>query len=98
MVRNNFFSDGLQIYLVFILINKYLPFFSSTTKIFSWIYKGMSEESNKNPSTPGNSFTPKWAGYPFLEVKFHGNYLRQDSAPFLHENIVNFGAYLELWS
>ena len=56
----------------------------------------MSEESNKNPSPPGDSFTPKWAGYPFLEVKFHGNYLRQDSAPFLHKNIVNLGAYLEL--
>ena len=30
-----FSSDGLQIYLVFISINKYLPFFSSTTKNFS---------------------------------------------------------------
>ena len=60
----------------------------------------MSEESNKNPSTPDNSFTPKWTGCPFLEVKFHGNNLRQDSVPFLHKNVVTlYISYkLDTWS
>ena len=55
----------------------------------------MSEEINKNPSTPENSFTPKWTGYPFLEVKFHGNNLRQDSVPFLHKKCSKLIYFLQ---
>ena len=44
----------------------------------------MSKENIKNPSTPDNSFTPKWIDdYTLPEVKFNGNYLRQDSVSFL---------------
>ena len=44
---------------VFIPTNKYISFFSGTPKIFSWIFKRMSDESIENLSTANNSFSPR---------------------------------------
>ena len=44
---------------VFIPTNKYISFFTDTPKIFSWIFKRMSDESIENLSTANNSFSPR---------------------------------------
>ena len=60
----------------------------------------MSEESIKNLATPNNSFAPILIGsYPFPDVKFSGNFLRQSGIS-AHKNIVNlYISYrLNIWS
>ena len=57
----------------------------------------MSNERIKNPSTSDNSFAPKRInGYLPPEVKFNGNWLKQDSVSFPHKNIVNLYIAFEL--
>ena len=54
-----YFSSGIfQNYLVFIPANKYIKYFSDTTRIESWKSSGMSEESIENIIKSDSNFAP----------------------------------------
>ena len=89
--------DGLQNYMVFSPVSKYLSSFSKTDNIYSWTSKEISEESIKTPFTSENSFFPKWVdGYQLPKIKVNGNCLKQDRLSFLHRNVVNLYNTYEL--
>ena len=63
-----FFSLGIfPNYLVFIPAQRYIKYFSGTTRIESWKSNGMSEESTGNITKSDNNFAPTFADHHFLQ-------------------------------
>ena len=82
----------LQNYLVFISTRRFywISKDGSDSKIESWKFAGMSQESIKNSQTSDISFAPKLIGdYQFKKVELKAICLRQDSVSFLQKNVVN---------
>ena len=71
MEQNMFYSGILQHYLVFIPANKYIKYFSGTTRIDLWKSNGMSEENIKNMTKSDSNFA--------LDISFNGHYLTNNN-------------------
>ena len=72
-----YFPSGIfQNYLVFIPSKKCIRYFNSTTRIYSWTFKGMSEESIENLTKLDSLFAPTFVHrYILPEVNFNEHYL-----------------------
>ena len=72
-----YFSSGIfQNYLVFIPANKYINYFTGTTRIESWKSNGMLEESIKNITKSDSNFAPTFADHHILpDINFNGHCL-----------------------
>ena len=71
-----FSSVGLQNYLIFTPPSRYITAFIRANKIYSWISKGISDESIKSPSESGSTFVPEFiVVYPSPKIKFNRKWL-----------------------
>ena len=87
--KNHFEEDGLQNYLVFEPMHKYLKT-DSSYHISSWTSKGLSNESITPPSAANNFLTPSlnYLGTK-IRVKFNGSCLKQDKVTYTHRKKKN---------
>ena len=87
--KNHFEEDGLQNYLVFQPIHKYLKT-DNSYHISSWTSKGLSNESITPPSAANNFLTPSlnYLGTK-IRVKFNGSCLKQDKVTYTHRKKIN---------
>ena len=87
--KNHFEEDGLQNYLVFQPMHKYLKT-DSSYHISSWTSKGLSNESITPPSAANNFLTPSlnYLGTK-IRVKFNGSCLKQDKVTYTHRKKIN---------
>ena len=94
--KNHFEEDGLQNYLVFEPMHKYLKT-DSSYHISSWTSKGLSNESITPPSAANNFLTPSlnYLGTK-IRVKFSGSCLKQDKVTYTHGKIVNIYIVYEI--
>ena len=72
-----YFSSGIfQNYLVFIPAKKYIKYFCGTTRIDSWKYNELSEESIENITKPDSNFAPNFVDHHWLpDINFNGHRL-----------------------
>ena len=69
----------------------------TNTDISSWKSKGLSNESNKPPTTTDNSLTPALNYYGTkTRVKFTGSCLKQSKISYNHGKVVNIYIVYEL--
>ena len=74
--QNIFLQKIFQNYLVFIPANKFVKYFTGTTRIESWKYNGMSEESIENITKSDNNFAPAFVDHHVLpDINFNGHCL-----------------------
>ena len=65
-----------QNYLVFIPVKRYIKYFSSTTRIDSWKFNGMSEEHIGNITKSDSNFAPTFVDHHVLpDINFDGHCL-----------------------
>ena len=76
-----YFSSGIfQNYLVFIPANKYIKYFSGTTRIGLWKSNGMPEGNIENITKSDSSFAPTFADHHVLpDINFNGHCLIDNS-------------------
>ena len=72
-----YFSSGIfQKYSVFIPANKYIKYFTGTTRIESWKSNGTSEENIENITKADNNFAPTFPDHLVLpDINFYGHCL-----------------------
>ena len=72
-----YFSSGIyQNYLVFIPVNKYIKYFTGTTRIEWWKSNGMSEESMENITNSDSNYAPTFVDHHLLpDMNFYGHCL-----------------------
>ena len=72
-----YFSSGMfQNYLIFVPANKYIKYFTGTTRFESWKSNGMSEESIENITTSDSNFAPTFVDHHVLpDINFNGQCL-----------------------
>ena len=88
--KSHFEEDGVQNYLVFQPLNKYVKVITNTDCVSSWKCKALSAESIKPPTTSDNSLTPALNYYGTkTRVKFTGNCLKQSNISYTHGKVVN---------
>ena len=91
MKKKNFFSEGLQNYLAFILTGRI--YWISKDGSDKKLNRGVIQEcykKKKNLLTSEFTFTPKLIDdYQFSKVDFKGIFLKQDNMSFLHKKVVN---------
>ena len=90
--KSHFEEDGVQNYLVFQSINRYLKVITNTNTDFvlSWKSKWFSAKSIIPPITSDNSLTPELSNYATrTRVKFIGSCLKQSKISYIHEKVVN---------
>ena len=92
--KNCFEEDGLQKYLVFQPIIRYFKvnmIINVADYVLSLKFKGLSNETIKQPTTSDNSLTPKISYYyaAKIRVKFTGSCLKQNKVIFNHRKVVN---------
>ena len=76
--KSQFEEDGIQNYLVFQPLNKYLKVITNTDYVSSWKYKRLTAESIKPSTTCDNSLTPALNYYcTKTRVKFTAKCLKQ---------------------
>ena len=87
--KNHFEEDGVQNYLIFQPMYRYIKT-DGSYYILSWSSEGLSNESIKPPSASNNFLTPSlnYSGTK-LRVKFNGSCLKQDKVTYTHGKIVN---------
>ena len=75
--RAKHFSSGIfENYLVFIPANKYIKYFTGTTRIESWKSNGTSEESIENITKSDSNFAPTFVDHHLLPgMNFNGHCL-----------------------
>ena len=62
--------------LLFIQTEKYIKYFSGTTRIESWKFNGMSEESIENITKSDSNFAPTFVDHHLLpDMNFNGDCL-----------------------
>ena len=93
-------GSGKQNYLVFLPMRKYFKLNSiagAADYVLSWQSKGLSNKSNKPPTTTNNTLTPELNYYGTQTmVKFTRSCLKQSSHILTHKNIVNIYIVCEL--
>ena len=93
-------GDAKQNYLVFLPIRKYFKLKTVVGVIdgvLSWQSKGLSNESNKPPTTSNNSLNLKLSYYDTrLRLKFTRSCLKQPNVIFTHKKVVNIYIVYEL--
>ena len=90
-------KDGLQVYLVFQLVYRYIKVIANTRYIAEWKSKGLFDESIKPSTTSNNSLTPLIDYYEYkMRLKFNGSCLRQSEVMYTHEKAVNIYIIYEL--
>ena len=84
-----FFSLAIfQNYLVLISTKKSITYFSGTTRIESWKYNGMSEESIENITKSGSNFAPTFVDHDLLPaMTFNGHCLIKSNISILKKVI-----------
>ena len=92
--KNCFEEDGLQKYLVFQPIIRYFQvnmIINVADYVLSLKFKGLSNETIKQPTTSDNSLTPTISYYyaAKIRVKFTGSCLKQNKVIFNHRKVVN---------
>ena len=85
-----FFSLAIfQNYLVLISTKKSITYFSGTTRIESWKYNGMSEESIENITKSGSNFAPTFVDHHLLPaMTFNGHCLIKSNISIL-KKVIN---------
>ena len=70
-----YFCSGIfEIYLVFIPAEKYIKYFSGTTRIDSWKSNGMSKENIENITKSDSNFPPTFVDHHLLpDINFNGH-------------------------
>ena len=96
--KNYFEEDGLQKYLVFQPIIRYFKMnmiINVADYVLSLKFKGLSNETIKQPTTSDNSLTPTISYYyaAKIRVKFTGSCLKQNKIIFNHRKVVNIYIY-----
>ena len=95
--KSHFKEDGIQNYLVFQPINRYIKVITNTDYVSSWKSKRLSAESIKSATTSDNSLTSALNYYGTKRrVKFTGSYLKQRKISYTHEKVVNIYIVYEL--
>ena len=90
-------GDGLQAYLIFQSVHKYLKIIAKTKYISEWKSKGLSDESIKPFPTSDNSLTQLIDYYGYnIRVKFNGRILRQPKVSYTHGKVVSIYIVYEL--
>ena len=84
--KSYFKDDGIQNYLIFQLMSRYLKFVTNSQNISSWRSKGLSDEEIKvvNGLYPSVNYVNEK-----LRLKFEGSCLAQTKVTYTHKNIVN---------
>ena len=78
-------GDGLQAYLIFQSVHKYLKIIAKTKYISEWKSKGLSDESIKPFPTSDNSLTPLLVYFDYnIRLKFNGSILSQSKVSYTH--------------
>ena len=76
MEQNIFLQEYFKKYLVFIPGNKYIKYFTGTTRIESWKSNGMSEERIENITKSDSNFAPTFVDHHVLpDINFNGHCL-----------------------
>ena len=95
--KSHFKEDGIQNYLVFQPINRYIKVITNTDYVSSWKSKRLSAESIKPATTSDNSLTSALNYYGTKRrVKFTGSYLKQRKISYTHGKVVNIYIVYEL--
>ena len=95
--KNYFEKDGMQNYLVFQPVNKYLKFNGKTGLLSEWKSKGLSDRTIKPPDT---SLTPR-PGFKSdgkIYFTFRGCCLKEDEAKSEYDKIINIYIVYDLQS
>ena len=93
--KNYFEDDGIQNYLVFQSILKYLTL--NRSWITKWESKGLSNESLEVVSISSNTLTPSVNYYrEKARLKFKGSVLQQKIVTYRHRKVVNLYAVYEI--
>ena len=97
-VKGDFENDGAKNWLVHQPIQKYFKtVHANDNNILSWKSKGLSDESNKSPSTSNKMLNPSLDyGGTKIRVKFNGDCLKQQKITFNHEKTVKIYIVYEI--
>ena len=89
-MEQNIFSLAIfQNYVVFISTKKSITYLSGTTRIESWKYNGMSEESIENITKSGSNFVPTFVDHHLLPaMTFNGHCLIKSNISVL-KKVIN---------
>ena len=86
--NNSHFEDaGIQNYLQFQPIYRYLKNIVNSNHIPGWKYKGLSDESIKCPAAYRNILESYVSTK--IQIKLDGSCLKQDKITFTHKQVVN---------
>ena len=85
-----YFSSGIfQNYLVFISAERYIKYFSGTTRIDSWKSNGMSAENIENITKSDSNFAPTFVDHHlFPDINFNEHCLL--NFKFINFKFINF--------
>ena len=85
-----YFSSGIfKNYLVFIPANKYIKYFTGTTRTKSWKSNGMSEESIESITKSNSNFAPTFVDHHLLPgMNFNGHCLIKNNISLL-KKVIN---------
>ena len=84
------FSSGIfQNYLIFIPAERYIKYFSGTTRINSWKFNGMSGENIENITKSDSNFAPTFVDHHLLpDTSFTGHCLINNDIS-IPKNVIN---------
>ena len=95
--KDYFENDGMQNYLVFQPINKYLKFNPKTGLLPQWKSKGLSDKIIK-PLDTSLAPTPGFKNYGKRYFTFRGGCLKEDEAKSEYDKIINISIVCDLQS
>ena len=88
-------SEIFQNYLVFIPANKYIKYFSGTTRIELWKSNGMSEESTENITESDSNFPPTFVDHYLLpDINSNGHCLIKNNIS-IPKKVINLYIFLK---
>ena len=90
--QSYFFSDGIQLYLIFQPLYYTSQILSNSENVISWKSKRLSPVKHTTPTTTDNSFSPtmKWHEESKFCLIFKGNCLKQKNATYTPNSRINF--------
>ena len=98
MEQNIFLQEYFKNYLVFIPANKYIKYFTGTTRTESWKSNGMAEENIENITKSDSTFAPAFADHHLLpDMNFNGHCLMKNNL-FIPKKVINLYIYYTLAS
>ena len=85
-----YFSSGIfQNDFAFFTAKKYIKYFSSNTRIYSWKSNGMSEENTENTTKPDSNFATSFVNHHALpDIDFNGHCLIKNNIS-IPKKIIN---------